>query len=391
MKHVTSLSGAFLLLSLLAGCGGGGTPIVTPPPPPPPKPSGLPAGAAFLYVGDSVGMIHGLGIDPSSGNPIDMSGSPYAVTNQAAAADVGLAADAGGHVLYATSAGLGGPNVASFLVDQTSGALSVASQLSLPVPVRKLQAAAGGGSTGSGCCVYVIPDPSANAAELFVFTIDKFTAALTEVTPSVTLPCVPHDLAVAPSGSWIGITCDGTSGGEIVSFTRDAATGALGTPVEVPTGGNSPQGIIVTPDGSFVVAANQSTSNVSVFSLDSSTGALTAVTGSPFGSGNQPGPVAIDPSGKFVFVGNTGGNTLSTYSIDSSGNLTALSGTPLPLGTNAQPSSVAVDHAGKFVFVSIVPQQAAGFALDSNTGALTPVTGSPFSIGAVTRDLVFVP
>jgi 6-phosphogluconolactonase len=391
MKHVAPLSVTVLLLGLLTGCGGSGAPIVTPPPPPPPKQSALPAGAAFLYVGDSVGMIHGLGIDPSSGNPIDMSGSPYAVTNQAAAADVGLAADAGGHVLYATSAGLGGPNVASFLVDQTSGALSVTSQLSLPVPVRKLAAASGGGSTGSGCCVYVIPDPRANAAELFVFTIDKFTAALTEVTPSVALPCVPHDLAVAPSGSWIGITCDGASGGEIVSFTRDAATGALGTPAELPTGGNSPQGIVVTPDGSFVVLANQATSNISVFSLDSSTGGLTAVSGSPFASGNQPGPVAIDPSGKFIFVGNTGGNSLSAYGIDSMGSLTPLSGTPITLGTNAQPSSIAVDHAGKFVFVSIVPQQAAGFALESNTGALTSVTGSPFSIGVVTRDLVFVP
>src|SRR5579864_2561277 len=134
MNPLISLSGAFLLLSLLAACGGSGTPIV-PPPPTPPKQPVLPTGAAFLYVGDSVGMIHGLGIDPSSGNPIDMNGSPYAVTNQAAAADVGLAADAGGHVLYATSAGLGGPNVASFLVNQTSSALSVASQLSLPVPV----------------------------------------------------------------------------------------------------------------------------------------------------------------------------------------------------------------------------------------------------------------
>ena len=393
MKHVTSLSVAVLALSLLAGCGGSGTPTVTPPPPPPPPPkqSGLPAGAAFLYVGDSVGMIHGFGIDPNSGNPIEMSGSPFAVTSQSAAADVGVAADAGGHVLYATSAGIGGPNVASFLVDQTSGTLSVASQLSLSVPARKLVAAVGGGSTGSGCCVYVIPDPSANTAELFTFTINKFTAALTQVSPNVTLPCVPHDLAAAPSGAWIGITCDGTSGGEIVSLTRDAATGTLGTPVEVPTGGNSPQGIAITPDGSFVVAINQATSNVSVFSLDSSTGALTAASGSPFASGNQPGPVAIDPSGKFVFVGNTGGNTLSAYSIDSMGNLTPLSGTPIALGTNAQPSSIAVDHAGKFVFVSIVPQETAGFALDSSTGALTPVTGSPFSLGSVTRDMAFVP
>ena len=169
------------------------------------------------------------------------------------------------------------------------------------------------------------------------------------------------------------------------------ATMSVGPATLSRAGGNSPQGMIVTPDGRFVVVANESTSNVSVFSLNSSTGALIAVTGSPFGSGDQPGPVTIHPSGKFIFVGNTGGNSLSAYSIDSTGGLTALSGTPIPLGTNAQPSSIAVDHAGKFVFVSIVPQEAVGFALDSNTGALTPVKGSPFSIGAVTRDMVFAP
>lgn len=393
MKRVTLLLGAFLLLGVLAGCGGGSSSSTSPTPTPTPVPVGtpLPAGAALLYVGDNIGMIHGFGIDPNSGNQIEMKGSPFAVTNQAAAADVGLAADAGGHVLYATSAGLGGPNVASFVVDQTTGTLSVASQLSLPVPVRKLAAAPGGGASGSGCCVYVIPDPSANAAELFQFTINKFTGALTQAPPAITLPCIPHDLTADPSGSWIGLTCEGTSGGEIVGLVRDPATGAVGMPAGVPSGGDNPQGIRVTPDGKFVVVVNQGTSNVSVFSLDASTGALTAVSGSPFPSGSEPSPVAIDPSGKFVFVGDTGGNSLSAYTIDSAGSLTPVTGTPVPLGTNAQPSSIAVDPQGKFVYVSIVPREVAGFAVDPTTGALTPITGSPFPVGAVTRDMIFVP
>ena len=390
MKCLASLSVAFLLLSLLAGCGGGASsPLSTPAPSPAGTP--LPAGAAFFYASDNVGMIHGLGVDPKSGEPIAMQGSPFAVTNQAAAADVGMAADAGGHVLYATSAGLGGPNVASFLVDQKTGALSVVSQLSLPVPARKLTAAVGGGSTGSGCCVYVIPDPAAGVAELFQFTIDKFTGALTQVSQVFNLPCIPHDLTVTPTGSWLGITCEGTSGGEVVSLVRDPATGTLGTPVSVPTGGDSPQGISVTPDGNFVIVVNQATNNVSVFSLDSGTGALTAVAGSPFPSGSGPAPVAIDPSGKFVFVGNTGGNNLSVYSVDSAGGLTPVPGSPIALGSNAQPSSISVDPTGKFVYLAIVPKEVAGFSLDPSTGSLTPIKGSPFSLGAVTRDTVFVP
>jgi len=140
-----------------------------------------------------------------------------------------------------------------------------------------------------------------------------------------------------------------------------------------------------------VVVVNQATNSVSVFSLNSGTGALTEVSGSPFATGNGPNPVAIDPSGKFVFVGNTGAGSLSAYTIDSAARLTPVTGTPIQLAANSQPSSIAVDPAGKFVYLSIVPQEVAGFAFDPNTGALTPITGSPFSVGAVTRDMVFVP
>jgi 6-phosphogluconolactonase (cycloisomerase 2 family) len=376
---------------VLAGCGGGGSSTSTTNSPPPPSP--LPAGTELLYVGDNVGVIHGFAVDPNSGNLTPLP--TVAVTNGAAAGDVGLAADLGGMVLYATSAGVGGPNVASFLVDQKTGTLTVASQLTLSVPPRKLAAIEGN--------VYVIPDPGANAAQMFAFSINGLNGALTQLSPTVTLPGPPHDLVVSGNDipSWMGLTFDGTSGGEIQGIVRQPNGGATGLQLGSPSssGGTSPQGIRVSPDGKFVIVANQGTSNVSVFSLDATTGALTEVSGSPFASGQQPGPVAIDPptlagpapGGKFVFVGNTGGNSLSAYTIDSAGSLTPVSGTPIPLGANAQPSSIAVDPAGKFVYVSIAPQEVAGFALDQSTGALTPITGSPFPVGAVTRDMVFVP
>jgi lactonase family protein with 7-bladed beta-propeller len=231
-------------------------------------------------------------------------------------------------VLYTTSAGLGGPNVASFIVDKNTGTLTLSSSLALPVPPRKLAAIEGN--------LYVIPDPSANAAQMFAFSINGLTAALTQLSPTATLPGPPHDLAIAGFGnnipSWMGLTFDGTSGGEIQGIVRQPNGGATGLQLGSPTstGGDSPQGIRVTPDGKFVVVVNQGTSNVSVYSLDASTGALAAVPGSPFASGSAPGPVAIDPSGKFVFVGDTGGNSLSAYTIDSAGSLTPVTGTPLP-------------------------------------------------------------
>ena len=400
MKRASSVLSS-CLLAVLAACGGGSsnTNVVN-------NNNGggsngggspLPSGTELLYVGDDAGIVHGFGVDPNSGSLTPLSSVP--VTNGAAASDVGLAADLGGMVLYATSAGVGGPNVDSFHVDQHTGTLSPNPGQTLSVSPRKLTNAPGGGSAPSACCVYVIPDSSSNAAQLFQFTIDKFSGALTEGGSAITLPCVPDDVTSDPSGLWMGTTCEGAMGGEIISLGRDPTTGAVGTPVSVPSGGDSPQAIRVTPDGKFVVVANQGSNNVSVFSLDSSMGALVAVPGSPFATGLQPGPVAIDPpslagvapAAKFVFVGNTGGNSLSVYTMDAGGSLTPAPGTPVSLGANSQPSSIAVDPGGKFVYVSIAPQEVAGFAFDSSTGALTPIGGSPFPVGAVTRDMAFVP
>src|SRR5579864_9124665 len=206
---------------MLAGCGGGSSSTSTSNNDTGSNNDGssLPAGTELLYVGDNAGVIHGFGVDPNSGALTPLHSVP--VTNGAAAGDVGLAADLGAHVLYATSAGLGGPNVESFLVDQRTGTLTSNPGQTLLVSPRRLTSAPGGGSSPSACCVYVIPDPSSKAAQLFQFTIDKFSAALTQVAPAVTLPCVPDDVTSAPSGSWMGTTCEGASGGEIVELERD--------------------------------------------------------------------------------------------------------------------------------------------------------------------------
>jgi lactonase family protein with 7-bladed beta-propeller len=285
--------------------------------------------------------------------------------------------------------------VFSYIVSKTTGALTPAGNAALPVFPRMLAAIEQN--------LYVIPDPSVNAAQMFALSIDGSTAVLTQLNPTITLPAPAHDLAIAGFGnnvpSWMGLTFDGNSGGEIQGIVRQPNGGASGLQLDSPTSsdGDSPQGIRVTPDGKFVVVANSATSTVAVFSLDASTGALTEVPGSPFASGQQAGLVAIGPpalagtpSGKFVFV--AGGN-ISAYTIDSAGSLTSVPGTPVSIGANAQPISIAVDPAGKFVYVGIVGREVAGFAIDQSTGALTPISGSPFPLNSQgpTRDMVFVP
>ena len=86
--------------------------------------------------------------------------------------------------------------------------------------------------------------------------------------------------------------------------------------------------------------------HISGYTINPSTGALTAIAGSPFAAGTRPRSVAVDPSGKFAYVANFGGDTVSGYTINPSGALTAIAGSPFAAGS--RPVSVAVDPSGKF-------------------------------------------
>jgi 6-phosphogluconolactonase len=137
--------------------------------------------------------------------------------------------------------------------------------------------------------------------------------------------------------------------------------------------------------------ANAASNNVSGYTIDPSTGALTAIA-SPFPAGTFPVSVAVDPSGKFAYVANTGqigqNGSVSGYTINqSSGALTPI-GPAVTAGIN--PESVAVDPSGKFVYVanfgtalsvSPSPGTVSGYTIDPTTGALAPITGSPFAAG----------
>ncbi len=56
--------------------------------------------------------------------------------------------------------------------------------------------------------------------------------------------------------------------------------------------------------------------NVSAYTINGTTGALTPVAGSPFPAGTNPRSVTVHPTGQFVYVANLGSFNVSAYSID---------------------------------------------------------------------------
>jgi DNA-binding beta-propeller fold protein YncE len=66
--------------------------------------------------------------------------------------------------------------------------------------------------------------------------------------------------------------------------------------------GTFPLGLTVDPSGKFVYVANDTASEVSMYTINSSTGNLTPTTSPTVATGAGPQGIAVDPSGEFVYV-----------------------------------------------------------------------------------------
>ena len=103
----------------------------------------------------------------------------------------------------------------------------------------------------------------------------------------------------------------------------------------------------VDPFGTFVYVANQVSNSISAYTIDTSTGALTADIGSPFPAGSAPWSLA-DPSGKFAYVANASSSNISVYAIDAgSGSLTAVAARPSRRGASHTLSLSATSETGE--------------------------------------------
>jgi len=146
--------------------------------------------------------------------------------------------------------------------------------------------------------------------------------------------------------------------------------------------GAEPNSVATDPSGSFVFVANSGDDNLSGFSIDSDTGRLTEIAGSPFTTGATPSSVAVSPSGTFVFVANSGDNTVSVFSVDiSTGVLSEVMNSPFATGLN--PTAVTSSVGDGLIFVANTGDNTvSSFSFDPSVGELQEVTGSPFATGS---------
>lgn len=187
-----------------------------------------------------------------------------------------------------------------------------------------------------------------------------------------------NDLAAGNSVSVFTVDTNGA-----LQLTGSYLTGGLGAG----TGPYAPNRIIVV--GDFLYVSNAGSNSVSAFTINTSNGALTAVSATPYaiqGSSSSTFPgisLAATPNGQFLYAGATGG-TITIFGINTSTAALApvSSGTGVAAGGTI--SSMKVSPDGKYLAVVLYPFNAvAMFAIQSD-GTLQSVTNSPFYLNAGT-------
>ncbi|MGB7191362.1 MAG: beta-propeller fold lactonase family protein, partial [Acidobacteriaceae bacterium] len=108
--------------------------------------------------------------------------------------------------------------------------------------------------------------------------------------------------------------------------------------------GLGPTAVLVDSTGGYVYVTNRTDGTISAFALSAS-GALTAVSGSPFTTGSQPVDMAEDPSNTYLGVACQGGGpdfqvfTIGNATSAAPGGLTSFAKTT---GTNPSGTSAVV-------------------------------------------------
>ncbi len=290
-----------------------------------------------------------------------------------------IAVDSQSAHLYLASAG--DDEVAGFAIDPTTGALTA-------LAGSPYAAGSGAGAipafSPNGKFLYVMDqgNSGATANTVFGYVIGS-DGSLTAISANgFAAGTAPSWIAFTPNGSFAYVSDSGED--TISAYSVNATTGAL-TPLATPTFATDehPEDLTIDAAGAHLYApvANSSTPGAVDWFTIGADGTLTGKSSIP--AGVTPVFLAIDPAGPYAYIASSAGAEVYGYSIDpTTGALTALAGSPFSTGSGSRPQFITLDPSGKFGYTANEgADNLSGFAIDPTTGVLTAVPNSPFPAG----------
>ena len=340
--------------------------------------------AAYLYVGvdNTTGAIRGYKVDSSSASLAEVPASPF--TLQGSSTGVAVVSQ---HFVYGSEMSNGSSVVPEFRADQSSGTLTQIGALTLPFTAQ-----AGIFSEPTGHSLYAISGD--------ILTLDiNADGTLTNTNSLVHIADTVGEIAVSPNGQLAYASVSngnfkaGTQSDALVVLNRNPSSGTLTANHQV----NSSQhltGLKFDASGRYLLAISGGGNQISVYSVDYSSGNVTAVAGSPFAAtrgssvpnaSDYTRTFSLDPSNRFLYALNANPadpkpEYISVFSFsEATGTLAQVQTLDMTAGTTpvaltSDPSLViAINTQSGFN-----PSSLNVFRRDANTGMLTagasPVT-----------------
>jgi len=300
-----------------------------------------------------------------------------------------MSADALGKFVYVSSAA----GVVGFPISENANTIgqlpSAVVKATLAPPVAILEGA-------SGLVVYAVePGPQVEG-----FTIGAGGVLTAQANSPYSLGASGTPTSVAASG---GLLFVGMANGDILSVPINGdgtlkatpAPPAAGSPIIVTqplNGVTNVSSLTADPTVHFLYAVD-GTQNISAYTINSSTGALAAVSAIPFSAGAGSAPVSVvvasvNGTPTFVYTANQGTSNVSAFLISNNGALTPLFNSPFTVSGATTPVALAVDPSQNFLYV-VGKQSNSVVSLVISGGAL--VSPSTASTGTAPSAVVAVP
>jgi len=281
--------------------------------------------------------------------------------------------------LYAVNSGSN--DISAYAIDQTTGILSPVSGSPFKAGIAPFKLTL----DAAGAFAYVTNSAS---NDVYSYSIDAKTGALSEIANSrVSTGTFPFEVLLHRSGRFAYVANVGSA--NISAYAVEAGTGKLsslagspfatsGIPGDVTSfnGGRAPMSL--HPNGKLLFVRSTLAKTISVFTIDPHSGALTAASGSPYPVGDGAVMHSLDPTGRWLFVANRGTvqgpGSISVFKVNTnSGALTEVTGSPFVL--SGGPAWISVDPSGKYLYAcSSATDLVYGFNIDQTTGVLTALS-----------------